>query len=53
MIFGVYVAWLLFVGSHYFLTIVDDPIRDSWAYLMNDQSEISALLKAFVAMIKN
>jgi len=40
-------------SAHYFLTIVDDASRATWAYLMVHKGETSHFLKEFILMVKN
>jgi len=39
-------------GAHYFLTIVDDASRATWAYLMVDKGETGHFLRKFITMVK-
>ena len=39
--------------ASYFLTIVDDASMAMWVYLMKEKSEVSVLLKGFMAMANN
>nr|KYP31390.1 Retrovirus-related Pol polyprotein from transposon TNT 1-94 [Cajanus cajan] len=39
-------------GSHYFLTIVDDFTRGTWAYLLKTKVEVVGILMSFCNMVK-
>ena len=39
-------------GYRYFLTLVDDATRSTWAFLLKAKSDVKSVLISFYAMIK-
>jgi len=45
---------IIYVHGHkYFLSIVDDLSRHTWAFMMHSKAETKALLQNFIAYVKN
>jgi len=51
MIYGGGYCVKSFCGASHFLTILDDPSRGVWTYLMHEKSEASQLLRNFCTMV--
>lgn len=39
--------------KYYFLTVVDDYLRETWIFLMHMKNETIVFLKQFMCMVKN